>query len=190
MSDDQNQPTEKTPTEKSAQGKDSQGAPGAPATPPGDGTPPPADDVAGLQKILAAERKSRRELESKLAEHERAAMSDQEKAVAAARDEGRNEALTQAGKRLAAAEFRAAAAGKLQNADALLDVIDPTKFVGEDGEPNRELIEATVAKLAAGQSDSKKDDAPAGLVFPGGVREPAQDNGDWLRGVAVNSARR
>lgn len=153
---------------------------------------PAGDDMATLTKTLLAERKARRDAEAKLEQREKESMTETERAVAAARDEGRAEASTAAARRLAAAEFRAAAAGKLGNAEAWMDVIDPGKFIGEDGEPDRAAIEATVAKLAAnngnGKTESngngKSDALPPGLSFPGGVRQPADAQGDWLREIA------
>jgi hypothetical protein len=157
---------------------------------PAGNEPPPekpsgADDVAAIRKQLLKERAEKRALESKLSEHERAAMSDQEKAVAAARDEGRAQALQTAGKRLAAAEFRAAAAGKVPNIDAILEVIDPAKFISDDGEPNLEAINVMVTKLAAAP-EKKEPEAklPAGIAFPGGVRERSTNGSadtDWMR---------
>jgi hypothetical protein len=103
-------------------------------------------------------------------------MSDQEKALAEARAEGRTEAVKTAGIKLAAAEFRAAAAGKLADPAAALEVLDLTKFVGEDGDVNRRGLTALVDKLAAA--------LPAPAVPPGHV--PAGPHGappsdDFLR---------
>lgn len=151
---------------------------------------PAGDDLAALKKAYGIEMKTRRELEAKLAEREKSAMTDQERAVAAAREEGRAEALTSAGKRLALAEFRASAAGKIPNIDALLKVMDPANLLGEDGEPDTQAIAAMVAEFAvkadshANGNGNGKSDLPPGLSFPGGVRQPAETNGDWLRDVA------
>lgn len=146
-----------------------------------------SEDLAAIRKQLLKERADRRALESKLSEHERAAMSDQEKAVAAARDEGRAQALATAGKRLAAAEFRAAAAGKVPNIDAILEVIDPGKFISEDGEPNLEAINAMVAKLSETPKEKEPESQqklPANLGFPQGVRDRSTNgspDADWMR---------
>lgn len=79
-----------------------------------------------------------------------AAMTDQEKAVAEAELRGRTGALAQVGARLAQAEFRAAAAGKLDEPTlaGFLEYADLTKFIGDDGEPNAKAIDAAVKKLA------------------------------------------
>jgi hypothetical protein len=147
------------------------------------------DDLAAMRKQLLKERADRRALESKLSEHERNAMTDQEKAVAAARDEGRAQALSVAGKRLAAAEFRAAAAGKVPNIDAILEMIDPSKFIDDQGEPDLDAIAAMVTRLAAAPERKEKDEQrmPANLSFPSGVRDASQNGAadtDWLRSAA------
>lgn len=98
-------------------------------------------------------------------------MSEQEKAVAKATAEaeerGRTTALTQSGKRLARAEFKAAAKGRMEP-DAIagaLELLDLTKFVGADGEPDDKAIEAAVTKLAG-------PTRPAN--FDGGARSTAK----------------
>jgi hypothetical protein len=79
-----------------------------------------------------------------------AAMSDQEKLVAEAEQRGRSAALTATGTRLAKAEFRAAAAGKVQAEalDGFLEYADLKRFVDDDGEPDAKAISAAIKKLA------------------------------------------
>jgi hypothetical protein len=101
-------------------------------------------------------------------------MSEQERAVAAAKDAGRAEGIAEAGKLVAAAEFKAAAAGKLADPGAALEYLDLSKFVGEGGDVDRGAIGKLVEKLAAtstGQATGR---------VPTGPREPAPD-GDFLR---------
>jgi hypothetical protein len=95
-----------------------------------------------------------------------AAMTEQERAVAEAEQRGRSAALSESGARLVKAEFRAAAAGRLDK-DALaayLEDVDLKKFVGDDGEPDTKAIEARIAKLAGSQKATD---------FDGGARTPA-----------------
>lgn len=75
-------------------------------------------------------------------------MTDQEKAVGAARAEGRAEATAEFGGKLAHAEIRAAAAGRPVNVDALLEGVDATKFLNDSGEPNTKAITAWLDKVA------------------------------------------
>lgn len=140
----------------------------------GEGATPPADPKAGAQpelelgdegkKALDAERKARRDADKarKAAEAEleklRAdAMSDNEKAIAAAKAEGRTEALRETGAKLVEAEVRAATAGRGVDTDALLEGLDRSKFLGEDGDPDRDAIVAWVDRVAPTTND---DGAP------------------------------
>lgn len=79
-----------------------------------------------------------------------AAMTDQEKAVVDAEERGKKAALDTSAKRLARAEFRAEAKGKVSDdtLDGFLEYADPAKFVGDDGEPDMKAIQAAVKKLA------------------------------------------
>lgn len=98
------------------------------------------------------------------------AMSETEKAVAAARAAGAAEAAQKAGPRLVRAEFRAAAAGTVdkQTLDAYLEDVDLGKFLTEDGEPDSKAIEARIKRLGGGK--------PAD--FDGGTRTPAAKTTD------------
>lgn len=79
-----------------------------------------------------------------------AAMTEHERAVTEAEQRGRAAALADAGTRLARAEFRATAAGRVEKdaLDGFLEYADLKKFVGADGEPDTKAIEAAVAKIA------------------------------------------
>lgn len=77
-----------------------------------------------------------------------ASMSDIEKAVAVARTEATTEALRTVGARLVDAEVRVAAAGRTVDVDALLEGLDRSRFVGDDGEPDRKAIAAWVDRIA------------------------------------------
>src|SRR5690349_21508203 len=93
-------------------------------------------------------------------------MSEQEKAVAEAEQRGVQSATAKVGARLVRAEFRAAAAGRVET-DALsayLEDVDLTKFLGDDGEPDTKAIEARIARLGG---SAKRTD------FDGGARTPA-----------------
>lgn len=95
-----------------------------------------------------------------------AAMTEQERAVAEAEQRGAQAAAEKTGARLVRAEFRAAAAGRVDREalDAYLEDVDLKKFVGDDGEPDTKAIESRIAKLGG---------APRGTDFDGGARTPA-----------------
>lgn len=117
------------------------------------------DDHAGDQpnevekwKVLARKHEDRaRQNAGALKELEKlrqSTMTDQEKAVAQAKVEARIEALREVGGRLVDANVRAAAAGRNVDVDALLEGLDRTRFVGEDGEPDTKAITAWVERVA------------------------------------------
>lgn len=100
-----------------------------------------------------------------------AAMTEQERAVADAEQRGKAAAQTAAAGRLARAEFKAAAAGRVDKGalDGFLEYADLAKFVGDDGEPDAKAIESVVKKLAG------PDRAPD---FDGGARTSASKTTD------------
>lgn len=125
-----------------------------------------------------------RELKQKadrLAELEAAQQTEMERAVAKAREEAaqqaRTEALTTVGQRLVKAEFKAEAAGKVKDLDAVLEDLNLTKFLTEDGEPDSKAIKAAVARLA---SVAPAETTPP---FNGGPRKtaPASDMNALIR---------
>lgn len=77
-----------------------------------------------------------------------AAMSEQEKAVAEAKAAGAGEAARTFGSRLAAAELKATAAAKGVDLSSIGDLIDASRFVGDDGEVDTAAIGKAVEKLA------------------------------------------
>lgn len=83
-----------------------------------------------------------------LEQFKQASMSDQEKAVEQARAEARLSTLQEVGSKVVDAEVRAAVAGRNVDADALLEGLDRMKFIGEDGEPDRDAITAWVDRIA------------------------------------------
>lgn len=84
-------------------------------------------------------------------------MTDNEKAIAEAVKRGRQEALSSFSAQLAEAKLRAAAAGKVADVDAFVDLVDLGKFVTPDG-VNEEAITAAVErfiKVAPAQTQPK-----------------------------------
>lgn len=138
-----------------------------------------ANDLAGLKAALDKERGLRRDAEktakeaagykSKLDELAAAQMTEQEKAVAKAVAEAETRSktatLASTATRLARAELRAAASGRVEGTalDGFLEYADLTKFVGDDGEPNEKAIKAAIDKLAGPQRTN----------FDGGARQTA-----------------
>jgi hypothetical protein len=151
-------------------------AAGRPAGTPGKDEAWENGDGKGSKTAVLAElaelRRARKVAEKQLAELKQASMSEQERAVAEAEQRGSANTAAAYGGRLARAELRAAAAGRVapETLDGFLEYADLTKFVGEDGEPNSKAIAAAVQKLAAGGG--------GGTNFDGGARTPAEQPAD------------
>ena len=118
----------------------------------------------------AAYRKQLRAAEAELRKVREASMSEQEKAVAEAEARGRATAMADAGKRLALAEIRAEAAGRVEQGtlDGFLDYADLSRFVDEQGEPDTKAIAAAVKRLG-GAGGNAPD-------FDGGARTTSKPN--------------
>ena len=138
----------------------------APPAPPAWKAPASAAELNEIiEKRLNRERKrfaDYDDLKAKAAKaeaFEQANATDLEKAAKAAREEGRNEALREATPRLVRAEFRAAAKGVLSSEQLteLLEDVDLSRFVSEDGSVDEKKIEKKIAALAP----PKRDEEPA-----------------------------
>lgn len=95
-------------------------------------------------------------LEKELEEIKRSQMTDQEKAIAEARAEARAEALAEAGSNIAAAEFKAAAAGRLEDDQltTLLDGLDLKAFL-TDGQVDTAKIASFMDGIAPPQGERR-----------------------------------
>jgi hypothetical protein len=126
--------------------------------PAGDETSQPGDDLAGLKSALAAEREQRKALEKQARTNAKAAeeleklrasqMTETEKAVAQAKAEGRTEAVREHGRTLAEAKFEAALARKGLDLGPAAELIDKSRFVGDDGTVDQDAIKKAVDQLA------------------------------------------
>lgn len=165
-------------------------APADPATPPAadptTGAPPatqtvtpPAQDGDTDWKAEARKHEQRAKQNfaavEELAKLKASMMSDQEKAVAAAKTEGQVEAAKGFGAKLAAVAFKAAVAeAGLKLGDAL-DLIDTSQFVDDKGEVDEAAIKKAVAKLAKALPQAP---AAAGADFQGAGGAGAPPNID------------
>lgn len=75
-----------------------------------------------------------------------AQMSDTEKAIAEAEKRGRDAALKELRADMARSKLQAQAAGKVADVDALLEVVDVSRFIKEDG-IDEDAIAATIERL-------------------------------------------
>ena len=125
-----------------------------------------AEYVEKLRRESAEYRTKLRKLEQDAERQRKATMSEAEKAVLEAESRGRSSATAEFGRRLAAAEFKAKAAQAGADADGFLDLIDVSKFVGEDGEPDSKAIDAAVKRLPKRVSDAASFDGGARRAAP------------------------
>jgi hypothetical protein len=102
-------------------------------------------------------------------------MTDAEKAIADARAEGKAEAAAEHARELAAAEFRAQAAGRIKDPDAALAVLALDKLL-KDGKPDKTAIGRLVEQLAAVPPQP-------GHVPPGAREQAPNGTRDWLREI-------
>ena len=135
--------------------------------------------TAALVAALAEERRVSREARTRVAELERVGMSEADAAIAEAKEAGKAEERRTAGSKLVAAEFKAAIVGKFSDAKAVLDVVDLSRFVDDDGDVDDKKIRTAVDALLASVVK-----APAGRI-PGGARGDESEGGDssddWMR---------
>lgn len=104
-----------------------------------------ANDEAKKYRHEANEAKT---LRTQLEQLQQQTMTDTEKAVAAAKAEGRQEALSTANERLVRAEVRAAAGSKLADpSDAAALLGDLSRFVDKDGEVDDKAISRAIDDL-------------------------------------------
>jgi hypothetical protein len=105
------------------------------------------------KKALDAERarakEAERELKALKAEFDeirKSQMTEQERAIAEAKAAARAEVVGEFGSRIAAAEFRAAAAGRLDDdqVTVLLDSVDLSKFLTDAGEVDADKVRAVI----------------------------------------------
>lgn len=93
--------------------------------------------------------KENRAAANHLEKQRQASMTDAEKAVAEAEQRGRTAALTSLGQRLVRSEFVAAAAQRNPGFDAtaILDDLNLSRYLSDDGEPDTKAIAKAVERL-------------------------------------------
>jgi len=158
--------------------------PAAPADPPGN---PDELGDKGKQAIdrMKAERteavKQAKELQAQLDKLRESTQSEQEKALAAARKEGETAARASTLPKLVAAEFKAAAAGRMTSEQlaGFIEDLDLTKYLTDDGEVDAERV-ANKVDLLAPPSE------PRVPSFNGGARTPETKRASSLGEAIAN----
>lgn len=152
-----------------------------PAAQPPEPTPEPVDTTDWKAEAKKWEARSRANAEStKTLEKQRnASMTEAEKSIADAKAAGRAEVSAEYGTRLVRSDFTAQAA-KFNagfDASAILDDLNLSKYVSDDGEPDAKAIKAAVERLIPAPASGPPS-------FDGGARTnaaPAKDMNDILR---------
>jgi hypothetical protein len=125
--------------------------------------------------------KANAEAAKELAKLRESSMSETERAVAEAVANARTETLRSVGSRLVDAEVRTAAAGRQVDVDALLEGLDRSRFLDDDGEPKRDEIVAWVDRIAPANPDGTNTVVDLGQGARGGNGTAAHAlNGDPL----------
>jgi hypothetical protein len=101
------------------------------------------------------------DLKTKAAEYQKlveASKTEQEKAIDAAAKEAREATLKEVGSRLVDAQFTVAAAGRLDGdrLSALLDGVDRTRFMKDDGSADADKVKAFVDSVAPAQKQQEQ----------------------------------
>lgn len=160
----------------------------APTDPPEPTTETSTDTAAEIEKWKTQARKHEERAKAnaaaakELEQFKQQSMTDTEKAVEAARNEGRSEGAKSASERIARAEIRAAAAGRNVDVTALLEGVDAKRFLDDDGEPDTKAITAWMDRIApAGDSPKPKPRVPTGARDAGtGASDAVQDFTNFL----------
>lgn len=122
----------------------------------------------------------------------KANMGDQERAVAEAREQAAADTARKFAGQLVAAEFRAATAGRVQ-AEELTDVLDSldlTKFLTEDGSVNVEKVNQLAARITGEGDGGARRGAPAAFPYIGQGRRPTSSPNGLAAGQAAFEARK
>lgn len=145
-----------------------EGTEGAPpegeTAPPESGQPAELGD-AGKQALdrMKSERNAAKaeakKLQTQLEELQRSAMTDQEKAIDDAKATARAEALTEVGSKIAAAEFKAAAAGRFDDATmkTLLAGLDLKAFLDDTGDVDPTKVQTFVDSIAPAKTVDEEE---------------------------------
>lgn len=134
------------------------------ATETGDAEPQQSatEDSSGETDLDYWKRRARENEERAKSNHKeleklrRDSMSEQERAIAEARDAGRSEALREASGRVVDAEIRSASVGRPINVDTLLAGLDRSQFLDDSGDVDRDAVTGWLDSLAPVQQQPQQ----------------------------------
>jgi len=141
------------------------------------------------RQAAETELKKLRKAEQELEKLREATATEAERAIAAAKAEGRTEALSVANARIVKAEIKAAASGVMQDPDDALAHIDASTFdVDDDGNVDTKAIAAEVQRLVKSKPYLGVGAKPAPLPAGGATPSTGPSMDDVIR-AAVRGRR-
>lgn len=116
-----------------------------------------AEKHKGLSRKHEDRAKANADAVKELEKLKQSSMSDTEKAIDQARAEARQSVLGEVGGKVAAAEIRAAAAGRMApgQLEVLLDGLNLARFIREDGEVDRDKVASFIDGIAPKQDQQQ-----------------------------------
>jgi hypothetical protein len=112
--------------------------------------------------------------------------TEAERVAAAAKEVGRREAQSEFGKRLAQAEIRAALTGVVEDPNLIIDDLDLSRYVDEEGDVDDNAVKGLRAKYAKlfGARKGVSPDTARGTGGRGvGAHTPADDFADTMKSL-------
>lgn len=109
--------------------------------------PTETDELAKWKAMSRKNEKAAKDALARLEELERQNETEQQRAVREAADMARAEVLADVGADRVADAIRVAAAGRDVDVDELIDALDLSKFLGDDGNPDRDRITQVVTRI-------------------------------------------
>lgn len=141
-----------------------------------------SDDGTDWKQMARKHEREAKKARTEIEELRKASMTDNERAIAEAKAEGRAEAMRETAGMTATAQFRAAVAEAGLSLGDAVDLIDTGKFIGDDGRIDSDGITAAVAKLSAiAPKPQTKPQAPVGAM--GTPSAPGQLTRDDLKSM-------
>ena len=137
------------------------------------------DYVKELRAEAAKYRTEAKQAKAEIDKVRKSSLTEAEQAVLEAETRGRQSVLVEFGQRLARTEFVAAAARRNPGYDAaaVLDDLNLSRYIGDDGEPDSKAIAAAVDRLVP---EATANPRPVGDADLGARTAPLPLNGDGI----------
>lgn len=137
---------------------------------------PSGDELAKWKALSRKNEKAAKQAQRELDRLKQSTQTDAERAVEAAKEEGRKEALAKATEKVVKSEIKAAATGKLANPGLALKLLDRDDFVDDDGEIDERALKRAIDDLIKENPGLALRRGGGG--FDGGARRTGDDDSD------------